>query len=101
MPHFIEGGSRTLEDLEILQVCILRVDVKLHPGHWDIEVDAVEDLAESRPVGSLVSVAIEGYGGEAGEEITYPVPHCSTLVMFNWRRLLSHATSSCLQRSRC
>lgn len=26
----------------------------------------------------------------------YPVPHCSTFVMFNWRRLLSHASSSCL-----
>ena len=42
-----------MEDLEVLQVCILRVDVKLHPGHWDIEVDAVEDLAESRTIKAL------------------------------------------------
>lgn len=27
---------------------------------------------------------------------TYPVPHCSTLVMLSWRRLLSHEMSSCL-----
>jgi hypothetical protein len=32
--------------------------------------------------------------------MTYPVPHCSTLVMFSWRRLFSHATSSCLWGTR-
>jgi hypothetical protein len=50
--RFIEG-NHTLEDLEILQVCILRVDIELHPGHWDIEVDAVENLTESRTVEAL------------------------------------------------
>ena len=96
-------GQRTLEDLKVLQVCILRIDIELHPGHWYIEVDTVEDLAESRAVGSLLVFAIEGYEGRRDweEEQTYPVPHCSTLVMFSWRRLLSHATSSCLQTSRC
>lgn len=32
----------------------------------------------------------------ASAKVTYPVPHCSTLVMFSCSRLLSHATSSCL-----
>jgi hypothetical protein len=54
--------DRTLKDFEILQVCILSVDVKLHPGHWDIEIDTVEDLAESRTVGSIVSVCHRGVG---------------------------------------
>jgi hypothetical protein len=49
-----------LEDLEILQVCILRIDVELHPGHWDIEVDTVEDLAESSTVEGFVSVCDRG-----------------------------------------
>jgi hypothetical protein len=37
-----------------------------------------------------VPTAGEGFG-------TYPVPHCSTLVMLSWRRLFSHCTSSCLR----
>lgn len=43
-------GQRTLQNLKVLQICILRVDVELHPGHRQIEVDTVEDLAESRTV---------------------------------------------------
>ena len=58
-------GQRTLEDLKVLQVCVFGIDIKLHPGHWYIEVDTVEDLAESRAVGRLSVFAIEGYGGEA------------------------------------
>ena len=46
-------GNNTLEYLEVLQVCILRIYIKLHPGHWDIEVDAVENLTESRTVEAL------------------------------------------------
>jgi hypothetical protein len=37
-----------LQDFKILQVCIFGIDVKFDSGHWDIEVNAVEDLAESR-----------------------------------------------------
>jgi hypothetical protein len=37
-----------LQDLKILQVCVFSIDVKLDSGHWDIEVNAVEDLAERR-----------------------------------------------------
>jgi hypothetical protein len=37
-----------LKDFEILQVCVFGIDVELNSGHRDIEVDAVEHLAESR-----------------------------------------------------
>ena len=37
-----------MQDLKILQVCVFGIDVKLDSGHGDIEVNAVEDLAESR-----------------------------------------------------
>ena len=56
----VSKEDRTLEDLEILQVGILGIDVKLHPGHWDIEVDTIEDLAESRAVESEMSVCRRG-----------------------------------------
>ena len=42
------GSYRTLEDLEVLQICVLGVHIELDSGHWDIEVDTIEDLAESR-----------------------------------------------------
>lgn len=94
-----------MEDFEILQVGILRIDVELDASHGDIEVDTVEDLAESRSALEtckrlLVRGATVGRLG-ARKDQTYPVPHCSTLVIFNWSRLLSHATSSCLQRPHC
>jgi hypothetical protein len=31
-----------------------------------------------------------------GVVLTYPVPHCSILVMLSWRRLFNQARSSCL-----
>ncbi len=40
-------GYRTLEDLEILQVCVFGIDVALDSVHGDIHIDAVKDLAES------------------------------------------------------
>jgi hypothetical protein len=39
-------GHRTLKDLEVLQVCILRIDIEFDPGHGNIEVDTIENLAE-------------------------------------------------------
>ena len=37
-----------MQDLEVLQVCVFGIDIELNSCHRDIEVDAVEDLAESR-----------------------------------------------------
>lgn len=45
-----------MEDLEVLQVCVLGIHIELDSGHGDIEVDTVEDLAESR-TGRWVSEA--------------------------------------------
>jgi hypothetical protein len=39
--------DRTLKDFEVLQVCVFGIHIKLDSGHRDIEIDAVEDLAES------------------------------------------------------
>ena len=39
------------------------------------------------------------YSIHARGQLPYPVPHCSTLVTFSCRRLLSHASSSCLQEA--
>lgn len=36
----------TLQHLEVLNVCIFRVDVELDSGHGDVHVYAVKDLAE-------------------------------------------------------
>lgn len=44
------GWRLTLQDLEVLDVCIFGVDVKFDSGHGHIEEDAVEDLAESGTV---------------------------------------------------
>lgn len=51
----------TLQDLEVLQVGIFGVDVELDTSHWDIKIDAVEDLAQSRSVGGVVSEALPAY----------------------------------------
>lgn len=34
------------EDLEVLEVGVFGIDVELDTAHWDIEEDAVVDLAE-------------------------------------------------------
>ena len=97
----LAGVRLTLQDLEILNVCPFRVDVKLDSGHGNVHEDAVEDLAEGRAGmaeqldAGLVSSRERGKGEGGGG--AYPVPHCSTLVMLSWSRLLSHCTSSCLQ----
>ena len=99
------GKAPTLQDLEILYVCILGIDVELDARHGNIEEDAVVDLAEGSAVfvgfGRQPQGPSELDGGDAGEGhgATYPVPHCSTLVMLVWRRLLSHCSSSCLWRA--
>ncbi len=49
------GRHRTLKDLEVLQVCVLGIDIEFDSGHRDIEVDAVKDLAESRTVFTMFS----------------------------------------------
>ena len=88
-----------MQDLKILQICVFGIDVELDPGHRYVEVDTIEDLAESRT--ALLSAGWQGALEEnpaAGRP--YPVPHCSTLVIFSCSRLLSHATNSCLQRFR-
>ena len=87
-----------MQDLKILQVCIFGIDVELHSGHWDIEINAVKYLAESCSV-SQASACWQGVMGRGlvrGREQTYPVPHCSTLVMFSCSRPFSQASSSCL-----
>lgn len=50
----------------------------------------------------LCVVAIESvspflYALHPSSQVPYPVPHCSTLVTFSCRRLLSHANNSCLR----
>lgn len=42
------GEARTLENLEVLQICVLGVYVEFHPGHSNVKVDTVEDLTQSR-----------------------------------------------------
>lgn len=54
------GGRLTLEYLEVLQVCVLGINVELDPGHRDVEIDAVEDLAESRAVFQGISITPRG-----------------------------------------
>jgi hypothetical protein len=39
-----------LQNLEVLEVCVFSVDVELHTSHWDIKVNAIEDLAKSGAV---------------------------------------------------
>lgn len=80
----LRSRGRTLEDFEVLQICIFGVDVELDSSHGDIKVDTIEDLAERRATQKL-AVVPEGYGdwGLWGRGRTYPVPHCSTLVMFS------------------
>jgi hypothetical protein len=52
--HGVEG-ERTLKDFKILKVCVFSIDVELHSGHRDIEVNTVENLAESRTMFNAVS----------------------------------------------
>lgn len=55
----------TLQDFEVLNVQILRVDIELDLGHGHIHVDAVEDLAEGSTglvLGSLLCL-LGGVGG--------------------------------------
>lgn len=69
LSRVIVGELRlTLQDLEVLEVCIFGVDVELDAGHWDIKVDAVKDLAKSRSVclSALSSCSISVLGGMAG-----------------------------------
>ena len=40
------GAGRTLQDFEVLYVCIFRVDVELDAGHGQVKEDAVVHLAE-------------------------------------------------------
>ena len=55
----------TLQDLKILQVCVFGIDVKFDSGHWNIEINAVEDLAECRTALQAVSRLARGNRGEA------------------------------------
>lgn len=87
-----------MKNLEVLQICIFGIHVELNAGHRNIEVDAVEDLAECRSGFEFVNNRWIGAGKIVGEGETHPVPHCSTLVTLSCSRLLSHATSSCLLR---
>lgn len=50
--------ERTLEDLEVLEVRVLSVDVKLDTCHWDVHVDGVEDLAKSRSIACQYSAPL-------------------------------------------
>jgi hypothetical protein len=51
-----------LKDLEVLQVCVLSIDVELDPRHGYIEIDTVKDLAESRTVFAAVLVTLRQPG---------------------------------------
>ena len=50
------GGHLTLKDLEILQVSVFGIDVELDSSHWNIEIDTIEDLTESRTIFQRLSV---------------------------------------------
>lgn len=45
-----------LQDLEILQICVFCINVELDSSHRDIEIDAIEDLAESRTSSTLLDL---------------------------------------------
>jgi hypothetical protein len=47
--------ERTLKDLKILKVCVFSIDVELHSSHRDIEINAVENLAQSRTMFNAIS----------------------------------------------
>jgi hypothetical protein len=57
-------GVLALQDLKILQVCVFGIDIKLDSGHRDIEINAVEDLAECRTAFQTVSRLARGSGSE-------------------------------------
>ncbi len=62
-----------MQDLKILQVRVFGIDVELDSGHRDIEVNAVEDLAESRT--ALSSARWQGVIEEwsaAGQQTNLP-----------------------------
>ena len=81
---------RTLQYLEILQVCIFCVGVELDSRHGHIVEDAVENLTEcgavpcrQRIVPSAASWPHCSAPLYFGASVTYPVPHCSTFVMLS------------------
>lgn len=89
----------TLQDLEVLDILVVGVGIELDAMHRQVEEDAVKDLAQrsSRGVDRRVSLASSQLlQSDELLRMTDPVPHCSTLVMLSWRRLLSHWMSSCL-----
>lgn len=45
-----------LEDLEVLQVCVFGIDIEFDSSHGDIEIDTVEDLAESGTSSTLLNL---------------------------------------------
>lgn len=55
----------TLEDLEVLEIRVLCVHIELDSRHGNIEVDAVEDLAERRTT-LQGSVGRSRWGGTEG-----------------------------------
>ena len=59
----------TLKNFEILQVCILSIDIELYSGHWYVEVDTIKDLAESRATSTRGVSAYLGGRGHPGNLI--------------------------------
>lgn len=97
----------TLQDLEVLDVGIFGVDVELDAGHGHIAKNAVVYLAEGGAKSSPLELVFFSHVPSTTfigrrrrgsrywvSSRTYPVPHCSTLVILSWRRLFSHARSS-------
>ena len=48
---FAEGVG---EDFEVLEVLVLGCRIELHPGHGEIEEDAVVDLAERSAAENII-----------------------------------------------
>lgn len=105
-------GKRTAEDFEVLEVCVFCVHIKLDSRHGQIDCTQMISVSgccsrlmshtygrccrrsgsrERWPlVSSRPSLTVERF------KLAHPVPHCSTLVRFNWRRPLTQANNSCL-----
>jgi len=64
------GGFHTLEDLEVLDVCVFGVDVEFHASHGHIAVDAIVNLAEGGAVGSRHQCCARGERGGGATRLT-------------------------------
>ena len=69
-----------MQNFEVLDVCVLGINVEFDFGHWYVEIDTVEYLAESSTVDGRVSGCASGKGhprevgcGECGKPTQFHI----------------------------